>query len=83
VKDHVLLSRAAELDLVDAAFRLILSDERIDSIVSLIPEEWLLVDAPFDSTQEQRAAYAQFLKTRVAHSEIFVKEAQHARSAIV
>jgi len=83
VKDHVLLSRASELDLVDAAFRLILSDERIDSIVSLIPDEWLLADTPFNSLKEHREAYAQFLKTRIAHSEILIKEAQHARSAII
>src|ERR1700761_709520 len=34
VKDHVLLSRATELDVVDAAFRLLLSGERIQAVVS-------------------------------------------------
>jgi len=83
VKDHVLLSRATEMDVVDAAFRLLLSEDRIHAIVSLIPDEWLLIDAPFSSVDEHRQAYAQFLETRLAHSEIFVKEAQHARAAII
>src|SRR5882757_1096508 len=41
VKDHVLLPRAAELEAVDGEFRSILTSERIRSIVSLIPDEWL------------------------------------------
>src|SRR6476620_11135891 len=41
VKDHVLLPYASQLDAVDKAFRTILTDERIRSIVSLIPNEWL------------------------------------------
>ncbi|MCC9138369.1 HipA family kinase [Pontibacter silvestris] len=83
VKDHVLLPQASELDKADAAFRAILNAERISSIVSLIPDEWLLGDSPFESASEHRQAYAQFLETRLANSEIFVKEAQHARKALI
>ena len=83
VKDHVLLSRATELETVDAAYRLILSAERIRVVVSLIPDEWLLVDSPFESADAHREAYARFLEVRIAHSDIFVKEAQHARQALI
>ena len=83
VKDHVLLPWATELDRVDAAFRLILSDERIEAIVSLIPEEWLLGESYFPSTSAHRQAYVRFLTSRLAHSANFVKEAQHAREALV
>lgn len=83
VKDHVLLSRAIELETVDREFRSKLSSERIQSIVSLIPEEWLTAESPFESAKEHRQAYVHFLETRLNNSEIFIKEAQDAREAIV
>lgn len=83
VKDHVLLPRATELDAVDAEFRSMLSAELIHSIVSLIPDEWLAEDSPFESVTEHRQAYVQFLETRLANTEVFVKEAQYARKALI
>jgi len=83
IKDHVLLLQATELDAVDAEFRSVLSPERIQAIVALIPAEWLMGDSPFASVEEHRQVYAQFLEIRVAHSEIFIKEAQNARKALV
>src|SRR6201996_1685926 len=41
VKDHVLLSKASELDIVDKEFKSILTVELIEGIVNLIPDEWL------------------------------------------
>jgi len=76
VKDHVLLQQATELDIVDKEFKAILTEDVILSIVNLIPDEWLTSE--FDTVEEHRAAYAQFLITRIAYSDIFVKEAQHA-----
>ena len=78
VKDHVLLPQATELEEVDGMFRSLLTEEKIDAIVSLIPDSWLLIDSPFDNADEHRAAYAKFLKLRVRNSELFVKEAQNA-----
>ncbi|WP_439882213.1 HipA family kinase [Pontibacter sp. MBLB2868] len=84
VKDHVLLPQATELETVDAEFRSILTPERIQSIVELIPDEWLqTIDSPFDSVSEHRAVYALFLETRLKHTELFIKEAQHARQALI
>lgn len=82
IKDHVMLSRAEELETVDREFRTLLSPELIRSIVALIPEEWLKDDV-FETTQAHRKAYEQFLITRIAHSEIFVKEAQNARKVLI
>ena len=79
VKDHVLLPVAAELNAVDATFRLLLTDDIIHSIISLIPAEWLVIDSPFTSADEHRQAYETFLINRVANSDIFLNEAQHAR----
>lgn len=83
VKDHVLLPQATQLDAVDAAFRAILTDERIRNIVSIVPSEWLVAGSPFQTPEEHREAYIRFLTLRIAHSDTFVKEAQHAREAIV
>ncbi len=83
VKDHVLLPQATELDDADSAFRAILTDELIKAIVALIPDDWLLRDAPFATVEEHRAAYVTFLTSRIARSAFFVKEAQHARAALI
>lgn len=82
VKDHVLLSQATDLEPVDEEFRSILTPERIRAIVSLIPDEWLVKDSPFETAAEHRSAYVRFLELRIASSKIFVKEARHAQSLI-
>ncbi|MEO9004353.1 MAG: HipA family kinase [Ginsengibacter sp.] len=83
IKDHVLLPQATELDEVASEFREILTKELIHGIVSLIPDEWLEGETEFQSINEYRKAYEWFLETRIAHSAIFVKEAQNARKAII
>jgi hypothetical protein len=82
IRDHVLLQRATDLDNVDAEFKAILTPEKITEIVNLVPDEWL-VDSPFETKAEHRAAYIEFLTTRIAHSSVFVNEAQHARETSV
>lgn len=82
VKDHVLLPWASELEKTDEQFRQILTTERLRSIVSLVPEDWLRsASAPSDI--ENRKVYEQFLINRVSHSSNFVKEAQHARKVFI
>lgn len=83
IKDHVLLAHASELETVDQEFRSILTAEKIREIVSLIPDEWLEGDANFESVDEHRQVYSKFLELRSNNSEIFVKEAQHAREALI
>jgi hypothetical protein len=82
IKDHVLLPYASELGQVDEAFRPVLTKGLIQAIVALIPEEWLSEET-FESADHHRQAYAHFLETRILHSEIFVKEAQHARQSLI
>jgi len=83
VKDHVLLPQASLLDEVDAEFSAILTDKRILAIVNLIPDEWLTDDSENGTPAERRDVYYRFLTTRVAASENFVKEAQHARAILI
>lgn len=82
VKDHVLLPRATELEEADKEFKKILAPERIRSIVSLIPDIWLQSKWQ-ESPDQVRDIYTQFLNTRIAASDIFVKEAQHAREQLI
>jgi hypothetical protein len=83
VKDHVLLPQASELEKADAIFRTILTPQRIQSIVALIPNEWLEEAFPTEAALESRTMYSQFLNTRIASSEIFVNEANYARKALI
>ncbi|GAA4467829.1 hypothetical protein GCM10023189_52160 [Nibrella saemangeumensis] len=80
IKDHVLLPQATELNAIDAEARRILSPERFQAVVSLLPDSWLL---DFESAHEQRQIYQQFLINRMATSDVFVQEAQYAREALV
>jgi hypothetical protein len=83
VSDHVLLPLANQLETVDAVFRAILTPDRIRSIVALVPDEWLMGDEIFETADEYREAYAEFLITRIEYSEIFIKEAQHAAGILI
>ncbi|SEW17222.1 hypothetical protein SAMN05428988_2712 [Chitinophaga sp. YR573] len=83
VKDHVLLPQASELEEVDAAFRAILTPEKIKAIVAVVPDAWLASGSEEETAEERRQVYAQFLTSRIATSEIFVKEAQNARKSLI
>ena len=83
VKNHVLLPRASLLAEVDAGLKTRLTPEKIREVVALIPEDWLNWDDLGITNQEIRETYVRFLTERVAHSEIFIKEAQHAREILV
>jgi hypothetical protein len=83
VKDHVLLPRASELESVDAEFRAILTEQNIQAIVALIPDEWLAFSSEEESPVELRQVYARFLTTRIAVSGVFVNEAQNARKTLI
>jgi hypothetical protein len=81
--NHVLLPQASMLEEADKELKTLLSPKIIKDIVSLIPDDWLMIDAPFETPALHREAYVQFLETRLAHSEIFVKAAQHARTTLI
>ncbi len=83
IKDHVLLPFADRMDEADQWFHAHLSDELLRYIVGLVPEEWLLVDTPFSSYDENRNAYVDFLTTRFHQSAHFVNHVRDAREAII
>ncbi|WP_145861467.1 HipA family kinase [Pedobacter suwonensis] len=83
VKDHVLLPWASELESVNKEFSELLNPEKIASVINLIPDDWLEGETSFDSKIAHREAYKNFLTNRLAHSDIFLKEAQHAREIFI
>ncbi|APD07448.1 hypothetical protein UJ101_01941 [Flavobacteriaceae bacterium UJ101] len=83
IKDHVLLPKASKLKEVDQDFKQVLTSERIDEIVNLIPDDWLYWKDTFDTPDQLRNVYKEFLTRRLSSSEVFVKEAQNAREKYI
>lgn len=83
VKDHVLLPQAAELERADALFRPLLTIEKIEGIVSLIPDNWIQTAWEDQTPESVRQVYTQFLQNRIASFSEIIKVAQHAREALV
>lgn len=80
IKDHVLLGFASALEAADAQMSALLTPALIDSVVKLIPDAWLLGDAPFSTSDEHRDAYVEYLSNRLAAPHAFLEEALRARS---
>jgi hypothetical protein len=83
IKDHVLLSQAGFLEEVNHEFAKLLTEEKLRNIVALIPDEWLHWKGTKETPESIREVYLQFLLIRLKHSEIFTKEAQHARKVLI
>ena len=81
IKDHVLLKYAGSLEEADAEMRARIVNDEIAGIVELIPDAWLADDPGFESKAQQRSAYLNYFMTRLASSDIFLKEALRARAA--
>ncbi len=83
IKDHVLLPYATQLDQVDEEFQQKITGAFIDSLVGMIPAEWLLASRDVAHEDEARAVYSGFLKTRLENSPAFINQAQDARKALI
>ena len=79
IRNHVFYYRAEKMDEASAFGAAVLNDALLESIVALIPDEWLLIDAPFSSAEQHRAAYLKFLSLRLAYSKHFNQKALHGR----
>ncbi len=83
IKDHVLLPKAALLAETNSELKVLLTQEKIREIVALIPDEWLYWDGTDEPPATLREVYCQFLITRLTYADIFTKEAQNGREALV
>ncbi len=83
IKDHTLLRYARYLPQADAELRPQLKPGTIKKIVSMIPDEWLANENAFSSYTKHRAAYSNYLQSRLEASSIFVEEAVNAHRQLV
>jgi hypothetical protein len=60
-----------------------LNEVVLREIVEMVPEVWLGGEAQFATIDEHRAGYVNYLNSRLSASEVFVKEAIHARTALL
>lgn len=79
IKDHVLLSRAKELEKAAKEIQERLNEVVIQDIVDSIPEDWLIEEGSPLSPSEKRAAYVTFLLAKLSRIELLAKEAADAR----
>lgn len=77
IKDHVLLRQAVEMEAASEKAKALLTLEKIEEIVSWLPDDWF--DHGLNPTEE-KDRYVQYFITRLAHSDMLVKEANHARA---
>lgn len=79
IKNHVLLERATQLEKAAKEIQIALSHQKINEIVSLIPEDWLTEESNVLPTGEMRAAYIDFLISRLNKIDLLTKEARDAQ----
>ena len=83
VKDHVLLPLANDLEEVDRRFKALLTDVKIKEVVNSLPDEWLDWGGNEEAPSDIKQTYINFLIERRDNSQLFVKEAQEARKALI
>lgn len=83
IKDHVLLPQATKLEEVDRECKELLTKDKLQQIVDLIPEEWLEWEGTDESAEDIRKAYLDFFIRRKENSAIFIKEAKDAGKALI
>ncbi len=82
IKDHVLLKQASKVGIVDERAKQVLTKNFLKSVTDLIPDEWLN-DNFFETPQEFREAYLEFLLNRLNHSDNFIKTIEDARTTLI
>jgi len=83
VREHVLLPWASELREVDAELSAKVTRDAIESVVALIPEEWLGDERRFASVGEHRAGYRDYLLRRLDSPREWVEDAARAHESRV
>jgi len=79
IKDHVLLETATELETAATEIKSLLTDELVDEIVDLVPDDFLIEASDDILPSEKRRVYTTFLKTKISNLDKLTKEANDAR----
>jgi hypothetical protein len=80
IHEHVLLRWADDIQDVDKELAALLTREAIESVVGLVPEQWLGDEPRFPSVREHRAAYRDYLLRRLDSPREWVEDAVRART---
>ena len=83
MKDHVLLAQATLIEETNAAFKQILTAEKLRFIVNLIPDEWLNWPETEETPIQIRDSYFLFLAERLRHADTFTQEILDARKSLI
>jgi hypothetical protein len=83
IKQHTLLRYASDMQGADARLKPRLNEAILRQIVEMVPEIWLGGEAQFATVADHRVGYVNYLNSRLTASETFVKEAIHARTALL
>jgi hypothetical protein len=83
VREHVLLPFASEIEGADARLSALVTPALIEGLLALVPDGWLASEARFADSEAHRAAYAEYLLTRLQTPRDFVREAADARAVSV
>ena len=79
IKDHVLLPKATLLKEASTEIQNAINSNKIIEIVSNIPEDWLTSESDDMSSDNMRAAYIEFINSRLSKIDLLVKEAENAK----
>jgi hypothetical protein len=79
IRDHILLPRAGDLKAADARQASRLDEPVIRGVVAAIPDEWIVLEAPFPDVTAQREAYTTYLLERLREPRAWVAKAIDAR----
>jgi hypothetical protein len=79
IKEHILLPFANTLETADRAMTALITEEIINGIVDIVPDNWLKENSPFSTIAENRQAYVEYLTRRLDEPRQFVEEAIRAR----
>ena len=82
IKDHVLLRFAENIEAAGKELKPKLTEETLNKIVNLIPQDWLQEEKHFHNLEEHYRSYQSYLSQRLAASHIFEEEATRARAKL-
>lgn len=80
IKEHVLLGVAGDIRAADAALAPRVTAELVQQIVAAVPDIWMENDPTPSAPALRRAAYVEYLLTRLAAPRAFVEEAVNVRA---
>lgn len=80
IRDHVLLPRAGDLRAADAVLSQRLTPPLVHAVAALIPDAWLGDEPALGGVAEHRAAYVDYLLSRLEAPRAFVEEAINVRA---